>query len=154
MGAVKAYLKQIRRLDNAINFLIRERDDLIVKRTGLRGISYNSDKVQTSPSGEDPNNRITEKIIDMTRKIDEEIDEYTDIKKKIVAQIIALNDARYSEILQRRYVDYQPFDQIADEMFYTYDTIRHYHQDALRMFGEKYAFDVKAFEKKMRKNTH
>lgn len=154
MGAVKAYLKQIRRLDSSINYLIRERDDLMVKRTGLRGISYDSDKVQTSPTGEDPNNRITEKIIDLTRKIDEEVDGYTDIRDKIREQIDAMEDIRYRDILHKRYIDYQSFDQIADEMFYTYETIRHYHQDALRAFGEVYAFDVKAFEKKMRKNTH
>lgn len=146
MGA-REYLQRIRRLDEAINVRQSQLDDLMTKRVGVRGISYDAAKVQTSPSGEDPNNRITEKIVDMAREIDEIIDRYVDVKQRIVGQIEEMPDRRFSAILAMRYVQYMSFEVIAERLFYEYDTVRHYHLQALKAFEEQFPDDVAAFDK-------
>lgn len=146
MGA-RQYLQQIRRLDEAITVRQSQLDDLMTKRVGVRGISYDEVKVQTSPSGEDPNNRITEKIVDMAREVDEIIDRYVDTKQHIVSQIEQMNDRRFSAILAMRYAQYLSFEVIAERLYYEYDTVRHYHLQALKAFEQQFAEEIAAFDR-------
>ena len=146
----KEYLCQLQILDTKINQKIEESAQLrsIVKG---RGMSCDSERVQTSPANVQENTII--KYLDIEREIDRMIDDYVDQKDKIINQIHELSDVRYIQIL---YLHYVPNEQHVTKRLediavimkkpngdsYSYDHINHLHGEALI-----------AFENKILKNT-
>ena len=78
------------------------------------------------------------KIDAKERKISQAIDELADEKQRIMKQIDALEDERFVEILLRRYVHMEKLEDIAREMHYSYDRMRHMHGLALLDFDRMY----------------
>lgn len=129
----KQYLSQIRRLDMMINQRIDEAEALIGIAVGLRSPELKRDVVQTSPSGDSIGNTMN-KYIDLQREINDMIDRFVDLKHKIIGEIHAVPDIRYSELLYHRYVEYMSFTQIAEVMHYEYKYICRLHGMALKCF--------------------
>ena len=75
------------------------------------------------------------KIDEKERRISQAIDELADEKQRIMKQIDAINDERFVEILLRRYVHMEKLEDMAREMNYSYDRMRHLHGLALLEFG-------------------
>ena len=69
------------------------------------------------------------------RKISQAIDELADEKQRIMKQIDAIEDERFVEILLRRYVHMEKLEDIARDMNYSYDHMRHLHGFALAEFS-------------------
>lgn len=133
----KEYLRQIRRIDQHIDSLIREREDLEKAQTFLRSPQIEGDRVQTSPSGDPPWMGYIIKWEELTNRIGEEWDALIEKRGIIIAQINSLSDTRYIALLTKRYVEYKSFEKIAVEMNYTYDHIRRLHGWALEAFKQK-----------------
>jgi len=74
------------------------------------------------------------RIDEKERKICREIDKLADTKQRITEEIGRIEDIRYVEILLRRYVQMQKLEDIANEMHYSYDRVRHLHGFALLEF--------------------
>lgn len=129
------YLKQLNILEDKINWYSGESERI---RMALlpKGITYDGDKVQTSVS-----DKVTEdiaKLIDIDRKYIELVRAYHEKREQIIAQIYGLNKKKYIDVLEKIYMDNKPLCVCADEMHYSYATIRHIHGDALKAFGTKY----------------
>lgn len=146
----KEYLNQIRLLDLKIGQKIEERDHLKAMAEGNSSPVLSKDKVQTSGSG-DKMARTVDKYVDLEIEIDRLIDQYVDMRDKIIDQIHALNKAKYVELLYLKYVGrkgrdgrthYLRLEEIAcimkksNGMPYTYEHIRSLHGEALKKFEE------------------
>lgn len=132
----KEYLRQIRRIDVHIDHLLKERDELERAQTFLRSPQIDGDRVQTSPSGDPPWMGYIIKWEELTNQIGEEWDRLIEKRQTIVAQINTLTDARYSNLLYKRYVENKRWGRIAREMNYSVDRILHLHGEALGVFQQ------------------
>lgn len=134
----KQYLRQLSDLDDLINQELRDIENLQKKRTCLRGISYDQDRVQTSPKGEAPFVHEIEKLADLEERIREDVQKYTDLKHTIIIQINGLENKTFVKILYRRYVVGESLCKIAADLDYSYDRVKHLHGYALKAFEYKY----------------
>lgn len=134
----KEYLNQISYIDVMINNTLSE---ISMLRDTAYNISICNDKerVQTS-KGRDILGDTVAKIYDLEKEADTLVDEYADIKRKIVWQINGLifENKLYTEILFKRYVEKKTFEEIAVDLHMSSNYIKHSHGDALVVFERKY----------------
>lgn len=129
----KEYLRQIEELD----IKIRQKEDHLacLRETagGAAAIRYDKMNVQIMVA-KDMMERNVLKLLELEEKIFEDRVRMETLKDKIIDQIQSLDDKRYVDVLFRRYVKYQKFEQIALDMSYDYDYIRVLHGEALGAF--------------------
>lgn len=133
----KEYLKRIRKLDHDIDRKQYEFETLKKRRTYISGMDYTADRVQTSSDGEGFTG-ISDRLIDLQREINTEIDEYHDMRHKAINQIQSLSREEYSDILFRLYVQYQSMTEAASGMGYDYYWACHLHGRALLEFDDRF----------------
>ena len=132
----KEYLLQIENLTNRIKeqeeYIQRLKDSL-----SIAGISYDKDRVQTSP---DP-----DKFCHIFAQIDEQEKVLEDMKTKLVnVRVKSLNiihkieDDRYRRILTTIYVDMRSLKKAANILSFSYDYMKELHQEALNAFSENF----------------
>ena len=68
------------------------------------------------------------------------IDEFVDLKDKIINEIHQLKDYRHIDVLYQRYVQYHSFELIAVNMGYTIRRVYQLHGDALQEFQKVLQF--------------
>ena len=91
----KDYLKQVELLDEKIDQRNKQIDDLRQMAVAGKGIDYSKDKIQTSVSG-DAISEIVIKYIELENDLNKQIDEFVDLKNKIINEIqspVPLDDA-------------------------------------------------------------
>lgn len=97
----KEYLQQLHKADVIINQRIQEKADLRARLSSIGSFDYSKERVQTSlPEGAGYEKQIA-KIIELEKEIDRLIDEYIDLKHKIIGQIHELRNERHIEILYK-----------------------------------------------------
>lgn len=132
----KEYLRTLRWTELSIETRKDELRRLDAEYTYLSGISYDRDRVQTSPSGDAfPQ---SDRRIDLALKIREDILAMQKLRTDIIGKITGLDNPLYSQVLLERYVNYLSFDDIAEKMHYSYVRITHIHGEALQEFANKY----------------
>lgn len=146
----KEYLNQIRLLNLKIDQKMEEKADLMSRAMGNHSPVLSKDKVQSSISGDRMSNTI-DRYVDLEKEIDDLIDRYVDKRDMIINQIHQLEDPRYVELLQLKYVGrrggdgrmhYMRLEEIAcimkkpSGMPYTYGHIKSLHGEALKQFAE------------------
>ena len=132
----KEYLRTLRWTELSIETRKDELRRLDAEYTYLSGISYDRDKVQTSPSGDAfPQ---SDRRIDLAIKIRDDILAMQRLRTDIIGKITGLDNPLYSQVLLERYVNYLSFDDIAEKMHYSYVRITHIHGEALQEFTRKY----------------
>lgn len=132
----KEYLRTLRWTELSIETRKDELRRLDAEYTYLSGISYDRDRVQTSPSGDAfPQ---SDRRIDLALKIREDILAMQRLRTDIIGKITGLDNPLYSQVLLERYVNYLSFDDIADKMHYSYVYITHIHGEALQEFARRY----------------
>jgi len=133
----KEYLEQLKAVDVRIQQDLERLEELKYSASGLRAITYDSDKVQVSPS--DRLGAAVARYVDLDEKINAEIDRFVDLKNHVIEQIQGLDDPAYIQILFKVYVQYKTLKESAPEVGYSYSTILLKHGEALEAFSEKYA---------------
>ena len=76
------------------------------------------------------------KYIDLENDLNKQIDEFVDLKNKIINEIQSLKDINYVKLLYKRYIEYKRLEVIAVEMNYTYTYVRTLHGQALQEFDK------------------
>ena len=132
---VKDYLKQVEMLDVKIDQRNKQIDDLRQMAVAGKGIDYSKDKIQTSVSG-DAISEIVIKYVELENELNKQIDEFVDLKNKIIGEIQSLEDVDYVKLLYKRYIEYKSLKVIAVEMKYTYAYARTLHGRALQEFAK------------------
>lgn len=133
----KEYLKQLGKLDHAIHNRMKLLADMKADVEYIKGMSYDSVRVQTSTSKESQALKQIARIADLEAEIESELAAYHELRHKITTQIEQLPDLRYQQILTMRYVDGDSLQDIADKLGYTHDWVRHLHGWALLLFEAK-----------------
>lgn len=125
----KEYLSQAYRLDQRIDSKIEQvasLNDLATKcTTTISGMPHNPSR-STSPMAD-----TIDKIIDLQVEINRDIDALVDLKREIVTVIKAVDNPEYQTLLEKRYLCFLHWEQIAVDMNYGIDNIFKLHKKAL-----------------------
>lgn len=124
---VKEYLEQYRLLDNDIKIkqeqLVRIRELAEYVSPSFGGVKSEgiSDKV----------GRAAAKLADTQNELNQGIIKLIDLKREIEGVIAKVGDPVLEQLLVLRYINGMTWEQIADEMFYTYKWVCVLHKRAL-----------------------
>jgi DNA-directed RNA polymerase specialized sigma subunit len=127
----KDYLNQAYRLDEKINSDVEEAARLHEMATSIGSLAY-GEKVQTSPSGDAPFVRPTEKIELMENQIDREVDLLVDLKYQIRSVIAAVENKDEQMVLRYKYLHFDTWEKIGELMKADARTVRRWHGEALK----------------------
>ena len=131
---VKEYLSQAHRLDQRIDAKIAQAaslNDLATKCTAtLTGMPRNPNHGGSTMAD------AVCKIIDLQEEINRDIDHLVDLKREIVAVIKAVEDTEYQILLEKRYLCFHTWEQIAVDMHYSGKWVQKMHDRALDVVAE------------------
>ena len=135
----KEYLQQIYIIHRKVKRLEEQREQL---RADLYSIGspagkMDADKVQTSMSG-DNMLRLIAKVDKIDRDIVGEVNALLDVKAKIIKQIERMPNENQKDVLNKRYVNFRRWEQIAVDMNITVRHVYRIHGDALQTFSRMY----------------
>ena len=127
----KEYLSQAYRLDQRIDAKIAQvtsLNDLATKCTvTLTGMPRNPN------GGGSVMADAVSKIIDLQEEINRDINYLVELKREIVAVIKAVEDTEYQMLLEKRYLCFHTWEQIAVDMHYSGKWIMKLHERALEV---------------------
>lgn len=128
MTAVE-YLSQAYRLDQRIDAKIAQvasLNDLATKCSAtLTGMPRNPNRGDSSMAD------AVCKIIDLQEEINHDIDQLVDLKREIIAVIKSVENTEYQTILEKRYLCFHTWEQIAVDMHYSGKWVQKLHTRAL-----------------------
>lgn len=122
---LRQYLAANRRIDTKLEQISKLRA-LAAKSTTVLG-----DGTSFGGGCTDKISGIIAKIVDMERQVDAQIDELQEIKRDVMAVVDKVADARLQNLLERRYINNQKWEQIAYEMGYDIRWVYRMHGRAL-----------------------
>ena len=131
----KDYLSQARNLDARINTKIKQVSQLnalATRATSTLGGMPHSPNKGTARMAE-----IVEKIVDLQAEINADIDALVDLKRAIAALIRSVPDSSQQTVLEKRYLCFEPWEQIAVDMNYSLHYLYRVHTAALDYCDEE-----------------
>jgi DNA-directed RNA polymerase specialized sigma subunit len=131
----KEYLRQLWQLDREINIKYQELEHLRAS-IGIRAMRQGD--VVVSGETSDPVADTVTKIISMEEYINRKIDKLIDLRKKITDQIDGMESRTFRNILTCRYVLMQNWSQISETMGYDVRHCTRLHGRALQEFSRLY----------------
>lgn len=126
----KEYLSQALHLDHRIDSKIDQIASLEAMATKctstITGMPHNPSSSQSTMAD------AVCKIVDLQTLLKKDMAALVDKKREIMGVINALNSAEQKTVLEKRYLCFQPFEQIAVDMGYSIDNIFKIHSKALK----------------------
>lgn len=132
----KDYLSELHTMEKSVNILTEKVQELEHRISGLKGITYDGDKVQTSP--EDRLSDLVPKLVQLKKRLTKEYTKLVSETIKRERMIRSIGNATYSEVLILRYVAGQKWEQVSETMGYSYRQTTRLHGNALAAFERKY----------------
>lgn len=129
----KEYLRQAYRLDQRIDSHVAELENLRDLSTRIQGSNF-GERVSGTRSTEASYAGIVDKIVDMQRRINAEIDTLVDLKAEMDAAIEGVPDVDERLLLRYRYINNNAWDDIAKALHVSSRTVHRIHSSALRNF--------------------
>lgn len=126
----KEYLSQARFLDNRINSKIQQVSSL--NELATKCTATISDMPHSPNSGGSTMADAVCKIVDLQEEINKDIDRLVDLKREIMGVIKAVPNVEYQTILEKRYLCFISWEQIAVDMNYSMQHIHRMHSSALK----------------------
>lgn len=127
----KEYLGQAYRLDQRIDAKIAQvatLNELATKCTAtLTGMPRNTNHGSSTMAD------CVAKIIDLQAEINHDIDRLVDLKREIVTVIKAVENVEYQTLLEKRYLCFMNWEQIAVDMHYSGKWVLKLHERALEV---------------------
>ena len=136
----REHLSQAKHLDMRINAKIQQADTL--KAMALSVTSVLTDMPHNPNKGNSKVASAVDKLIDLQREINAEIDKLVDLKAEIVAALAKLDKEEYQLLLEKRYLCFNTWDQIASEMGYSLHYLFKLHRRALKDYGAVLKLDT------------
>ena len=126
----KEYLRQAYIIDRKIKL---DTEKLEAARSALYGktVRYDRDGSKPVPHGNGTENAVL-RVLELEERLDKEIDELTEKRQEIDRAVNAVPDEVQREVLTRRYLLFQKWEVIAEEMSYSVQHIFRLHNLALR----------------------
>lgn len=129
----KDYLKQVLLLEEKINQKQMQYKELLRTATLTEAVRYDKEKVQTSLTNDSMSNVVI-RYIELQEEINHDIDNFIDIKNKVITEIQALSNVKFVNLLFMRYIQGKKLDEIATSLNYSYQYARELHSRALKAF--------------------
>ena len=126
----KEYLSQARFLDDRINSKIQQISSL--NELATKCTATISDMPHSPNSGGSTMADAVCKIVDLQEEINRDIDRLVDLKREIMGVIKAVPNVEYQTILEKRYLCFISWEQIAVDMNYSMQHIHRMHSSALK----------------------
>lgn len=126
----KEYLSQARFLDDRINSKIQQISSL--NELATKCTATISDMPHSPNSGGSTMADAICKIVDLQEEINKDIDRLVDLKREIMGVIKAVPNVEYQTILEKRYLCFISWEQIAVDMNYSMQHIHRMHSSALK----------------------
>jgi len=126
---VKEYFRQAYYLDQLINSKLEQLESLNAIAT--KATSVFSEMPRNPNRNIDSLANAVDKIIDLQEEINRDIDRLVDIKREIVELIKKIEMPEYQTILEKRYLSFLSWEQIAADMNYGIDNVFKAHKKAL-----------------------
>jgi len=139
----KQYLQELKRLDTCIHQKQQEKQSLYDSTVGA--VRTDKERVQASTSADALPNLIA-RIETIEQEIDRQLDDYIQLKHRMINQIHGLDNEAYISMLHKRYVEFKRLEEIAVEMNYTYSYARTLHGKALLEFNQKFATEIELYK--------
>lgn len=131
----KEYLRQAYRLNELIDSRITELERLRDYSTRLTSCSFEGERVSKSRSTEAPFARMIEKIVDLEKVINRDINCYMDLKTEMNAAIDRVSNVDERLLLRYRYLNNYSWDDIAQLLNVSGRTVHRIHSSALYDFS-------------------
>ena len=125
----KEYLSQAYRLDDRINSKIQQVDSLNLLATKCTSTISGMPKNPSSPVSRMED--VIVKIISLQEEINQDIDELVDLKAEMVQVIKAVDNTEFQTILEKRYLCFMSWEQIAVDLGYNVRHLYRLHEEAL-----------------------
>lgn len=133
------YLGQVEVLNVRIDQKRKELERIQNEAYGVKGMRYDTDRVQTSPVDHMPDMVI--RCIELVPEILKDIERNIEFRHQIIYQIQGMPDLKHVQLLYKKYVELKTNPEIAGEMNMAEDTVRKIHTKALqeftRIYGER-----------------
>lgn len=133
--SAKEYLRRIKYLDDEIDSKERAKYNLWLK-ISLVSPRTEADKVQGA-NGKSSTD-VVDKIMDLEREINDQIDELVGFKKEVINKINRLSKEEFRTVLTNRYINHMEWEEIAEKMHYSKRHILRWHGKALEEFRRKH----------------
>ena len=127
----KEYLRRVRHLDNTISAKLEQIETLHAQVTKTTTVLSDMPK---AGGEQDKLAKTIAKIVDLKRRLRDEIEEYIELKEEAIRLIDSMSDGRHRLVLTYRYINGKTWEEIAVEMHYTYQWVHRLHGQALVEF--------------------
>lgn len=128
----KSMLRKIKLYDACINSKMEELARLKDMVTHIT-TAFGSEPVVGCGNGDKIGNTVA-KIVDLQNEINQEIDNFVDLKRQVNKILGFMENPDHVQVLHKRYFNYEKWEQIACEMGYTYQWVCKIHGRALQAF--------------------
>ena len=128
----KDCLQQIQVLDIRIKQKMDHLEDMRRMRTYLRGACIGGGSKSGNMS--DGFSKMSDKLIDLERTLNQEIEVYLLMKNEEINRIQSLSKPEYMDVLYKRYVEYKTFERIAYEMNYALNYVFKLHGNGVKEY--------------------
>ena len=126
----KDYLKQAYRLDHRINSDLAELERLRLMACSIRASGLD-EHYNPNRAAEAPYVRRLERIWELEKAIDNEVDLLVDLKEQVRGVIDMVSNKDEQMVLRYRYIHNMTWEQIGDELHADSRTVRRWHGSAL-----------------------
>lgn len=131
MEDVKDYLLQAKRIDVNIESLLEQVAQLRAMTTKITA-TWKQEPGGGGGGNHDKIGDAIARIVDLENEINSKVDAYIDKKREIGAVLAAVKDADQAAVLNKRYLLYESWEQIALELHCTYRNVTYIHGRALQ----------------------
>lgn len=132
----KEYLRTIRNADENINYRLSELGKL---RAEIKSISPKTSGERVQTGGDSDPMKAVDRLVDMERQINAEIDHYTELKVKTREMISRLPNDRHRAILTEYYLNAKTWEQVAESLNISDRHAKRLHGWALKEFSKKFS---------------
>lgn len=134
MSEAKEYLERIKLLDVQIDSKL---DDLVQLNSLVKRITPVMSMTSGAGGGnQDRLGNTIAKIVDLQAEINRDTDTLINLKQEASALLKQVKRPEYFQVLHKRYVLYETFEQIAIDMRYSYRGVCYIHGRALQAFDK------------------
>lgn len=127
----KQYLSQAYRLDQRIESKIGQIDSLNALSTRMTATLTGMPR-NPSPAASQMEEAIA-RVIDLETEVDHDVKKLVDLKREIVQVIKAVENTECQMLLEKRYLCFQKWEQIAVDMGFSIENVYCLHRKALAM---------------------
>lgn len=130
----KEYLSQARTLNMRIKSKLQQIESLNELAASCN-VVY-SDMPRNPNHGGSKVERAVLKIIEVEESLKQDVEDLVDLKQEIMSAVQSVSDVELQALLEKRYLCFLPWEEIAEEMHYSIQHVYRMHGEALSRISE------------------